>query len=77
MATTYRQKLFDEINSIPENLIPLFYKVISTLRSEMIQQKIEVPKRGSLRGIWKDAAIDDLLISEAKKSLFSYESKDA
>jgi len=73
MATTYRKKLFDEINSIPENLLPIFYRVVSTLRDEMDHQRNEAPMRASLRGIWGKTTIDESIISEAKKSLYSYE----
>ncbi len=76
MATTYKQKLLGEINEIPEDLLPRFYRIIHTLRTELTHQAATTPTRGSLRGIWKGIKIDESLIFEAKKSLFSYEYKD-
>lgn len=52
MATTYKQKLIGEINAIPEDLMPRFYRIVRTLRAELTHQTAVTPKRGSLRGIW-------------------------
>ena len=76
MATTYKQKLIGEINALPEELIPRFYRIVRTLRSELTNKPAVMPKRGSLRGIWGNVAIDESKIFEAKKSLFSYEIKE-
>jgi len=76
MATTYKQKIIDEINALPEDLMPRFYRILRTLRTEMTQQAAVTPKRGSLRGIWGSLDIDESRIFAAKKSLFSYEYKD-
>lgn len=77
MATTYKQKLIGEINDLPDELIPRFYRILRTLRSEFTNKAAVVPKRrGSLRGIWGDLAIDESKIIEAKKSLFLYEIKE-
>jgi hypothetical protein len=76
MATTYKQKLIGEINALPEELIPRFYRIVRTLRSELSNKAAVMPKRGSLRGIWGNVEIDESHILEAKKSLFSYESKE-
>jgi hypothetical protein len=73
MATTYKQKLISEINALPEELIPRFYRIMRTLRSELTSQTSVTLKRGSLKGIWGDLEIDEKQISAAKKSLFSYE----
>jgi hypothetical protein len=75
MATAYKQKLLDEINAVPEELLPRFYRIIRTLRTELTDQTAVSPTRGSLRGIWGGTRIDESLISEAKKSLFDYEYK--
>jgi hypothetical protein len=76
MATTYKQKLIGEINSLPEELIPRFYRIVRTLRSELSNKAVVIPKRGSLRGIWGNLDIDESRIVAAKKSLFSYENKE-
>ncbi len=76
MATTYKQKLIGEINSLPEDLMPRFYRIVRTLRSELTNEKAVKTKRGSLRGIWGNLEIDETYISAARKSLFSYEYKE-
>lgn len=76
MATTYKQKLIGEINSLPEELIPRFYRIVRTLRSELSNKAVVMPKRGSLRGIWGNLDIEESRIVAAKKSLFFYESKE-
>ena len=76
MSTTYKQKLMGEINTLPEELIPRFYRIVRTLRSELSNKAAVMPKRGSLRGIWGNLEIEESHILAAKKSLFSYESKE-
>ena len=76
MATTYKQKLIGEINALPEDLMPRFYRIVRTLRTELTNQTAVPPKRGSLRGIWGRSEVDESHILVAKKSLFSYEYKD-
>ncbi|MDD5693640.1 MAG: hypothetical protein PHU86_04180 [Patescibacteria group bacterium] len=76
MATTYKQKLIGEINALPEELIPRFYRIVRTLRSELSNKATVMPKRGSLRGIWGNVKIEESQILEAKKSIFSYEHKE-
>ena len=76
MATTYKQKLIGEINALPEELIPRFYRIVRTLRSELTHQTAVTPKRGSLRGIWGSLEMDESHILAAKKTLFSYEYKE-
>jgi len=75
MATIYKQKLLGEINAIPENLLPRFFRIIHTLRTELTQQAAEKRTRGSLRGIWGRIDIDEEHISAAKESMFPYEDK--
>ncbi|PIP05902.1 MAG: hypothetical protein COX52_09410 [Syntrophobacterales bacterium CG23_combo_of_CG06-09_8_20_14_all_48_27] len=72
----YKQKLISEINALPEDLMPRFYRIVRTLRTELTHQTAVTPKRGSLRGIWGSSEIDESHIFTAKKSLFSYEYKD-
>jgi len=76
MATTYKQKLIGEINALPDELMPRFYRIVRTLRSELTNQTVVTPKRGSLRGLWGNLKIDESHIFAAKKSLFSYECKE-
>lgn len=76
MAMTYKQKLIGEINSLPEDLMPRFYRIVRTLRSELTNKTAVKTKRGSLRGIWGNLEIDETHISAARKSLFSYEYKE-
>jgi hypothetical protein len=75
MTTPYKKKLIGEINALPEELIPCFYRIVRTLRSEMTGNETVRPKRGSLRGIWGKLEIDDSHILAAKKSLFPYDYK--
>ena len=76
MATTYKQKLIGEINALPEELLPRFYRIVRALRSELTNKTAVTLRRGSLRGIWGNLEIDESHILAAKKSLFSYEWKD-
>ena len=76
MAMSYKQKLIGEINALPEELIPRFYRIVRTIRSELSNQTAATPKRGSLRGIWGNLKVEESHIFAAKKSLFSYEYKD-
>ena len=76
MVMTYKQKLIGEINALPEELIPRFYRIVRTLRSELSNKAAVMPKRGSLRGIWGSLAIYESHILAAKKSFFTYEYKD-
>jgi len=73
MATTYKQKLLGEINAVPEELLPRFYRIVHTIRKELTIQVAVKPTRGSLRGIWRNVRVEESLISEAKKSIFPYE----
>jgi hypothetical protein len=75
MASLYKQKLLGEINEVPENLLPRFYRIIHTLRKELMNQVTSTPTRGSLKGIWGECAVDESLIAEARESLFPYEYK--
>jgi len=70
MATTYKQKLIGEINALPEELLPRFYRIVRALRSELTNKTALTPRRGSLRGIWGNLEIDEPHILAAKKSLW-------
>ena len=74
--TTYKEKLICEIEEIPENMLPKFYRIVHLLKTEIMQKALLPGKRGSLKGIWGDNRIDEHLFAEAKKSLFPYEDKE-
>ncbi|MBU4491098.1 MAG: hypothetical protein KKD69_01385 [Euryarchaeota archaeon] len=76
MATIYKEKLIDEINKMPDSMLPRFYRIVQTLRSEFMVTSTKEKRRGSLLGIWKDTTIEETLIKKAKKSLFKYENRD-
>jgi len=72
----YREKLLQEIKSVPQEMTPILYKIVHLLNTQWsTSSKSRRKKRGSLKGIWKDGIIDESLFTEARKSLFSYEDK--
>lgn len=70
----YKEKLLEEIQDIPEVMMPKLYRIVHLFFTEVVHKK-KPAKRGSLKGIWKGSHIDETLFSQAKKSLFSYEYK--
>ncbi len=70
MSNIFKEKLLKEIDEIPEELIPKFYKIFHLLKDELINKKNM--NRNSLKGIWNRSIIDEKIFNEAKKSLFSY-----
>lgn len=76
MEMSYKEKLLVEINALPEDLLPRFYRIIHTMRTELTHRAEATPTRGSLRGIWGNVKIDESHIFEAKKTLFPYDVKD-
>jgi len=75
MISTYKERLLKEIGAFPEEKIPKLYKIIHILRVELMQKAKKRGIRGSLKGIWKGSQIDEILFTEAEKSLFSYENR--
>jgi hypothetical protein len=74
----YREKLLQEIESVPKEMTPVLYKIVHLLNTQWkISPEKKEKKRKSLRGIWKDSEIDESLFAEARKSLFSYENEQA
>ena len=73
MQATYKEKILRELEEVPGEMMPEFYKIIHILATKLIQKKGKAKKRGSLRGIWKGSRIDDALLLEARESLFPYE----
>jgi hypothetical protein len=73
----YREKLLQEIESVPQEMTPILYRIVHLLNTEWKKSPDKKEKkRESLRGIWKGSEIDDSLLIEARKSLFSYENED-
>jgi mRNA-degrading endonuclease YafQ of YafQ-DinJ toxin-antitoxin module len=73
MLSTYKERILREIERVPESKMPKLYRVIHLLATELMPETKKAAKRGSLKGIWKGAQIDESLFIEAKKSLFPYE----
>jgi len=72
MSHVYKEKILKDINDIPVDMLPRFYKIVHLLKNELIHDKKKPGKRYSLKGIWKGTEIDDQLFEDAKKSMFSY-----
>ena len=75
MLSTYREQIIKELGRVPEEKMPKLYKVIHQITSEFISKTKKPGRRGSLKGLWKGSSIGDLLLFEAKKTLFPYESR--
>jgi len=72
----YREKLLQEIKSVPQEMTPILYKIVHLLNTQWsTNSESRRKKRGSLRGIWKGSMIDESLFTEARKSLFRYEDR--
>lgn len=75
MLSTYKEQILKDLRRVPEEKMPKLYKVIHQMTSEFISEANKPGKRGSLKGLWKGSKIDDSLLSEARKTLFPYESR--
>lgn len=73
MSHVYKEKILKDINDIPVDMLPKFYKIVHLLKKELVSSKSKPGNRNSLKGIWKGSEIDDRLFDEAKKSMFKYE----
>lgn len=73
MQSIYKEKLINEIKSIPEENIHVFYKIFNLLKHEFYLEKKKTGSKVSLAGIWEGSKIDDNLFLEAKQSLFPYD----
>lgn len=73
MLTSYKEKILQEIEKIPDDKLGNIYKIIHLLTGEITAGAKKTGTRASLRGIWKGSQIDESLFTEAKKSLFPYE----
>ena len=74
MSQVYKEKIFNDIETIPVTLLPKLYRIVHLLKKELVYSKSKLGNRASLRGIWKNSEIDESLFDEAKKSVFKYES---
>ncbi len=74
MDSVHKGELYKLIETMPEDMVPVIYKIISLLRMELIPKIKKTGRRGSLAGIWKGSEIDDKLFNQARKSLYPYES---
>ncbi len=66
----------NEINEIPEPMLPRFYRVIRAVRTELTPKVQKSAGRTSLKGIWGNVEIDKRLFDEARQSMFSFEAKE-
>jgi len=73
MQASYKEKIMQEIEKIPEDKLANMYRIIHLLTGELTAGTQKTGKRVSLKGIWKGSQIDDSLFTEARKSLFPYE----
>jgi len=73
----YREKLLEEIQTIPQEMTSVLYKIVHLLSVQWITKKDlkRTRKRGSLKGIWKGSKINKELFIKARESLFSYEDR--
>lgn len=75
MESIYKEKIISEIDSIPDDMLPKFYRILSAIKTELLHEGIQKGAQKSLRGIWKNSEIDEGLFLEAKKSVFPYQTK--
>lgn len=75
MSSRYKEKIFKEIEAVPEEMMGKLYKCIHLLATELIPTGKKTGRRGSLKGIWKGSQINESSFLEAKESLFTYEHK--
>jgi hypothetical protein len=68
-----KEKLHKLIETIPDDMMPVVYKMINLLKNEWALSTKKNGQRGSLAGLWENAQIDDALFDEAKKSIYPYE----
>ena len=73
MDSVYKEKLHKIVETLPEDMTPVIYKIVSLLKIELASTKKNAGERGSLAGIWQGSIIDDRLFDEAKNSLYPYE----
>jgi hypothetical protein len=72
MLSTYKEKILQDLDRVPEDKMPVLYQLIHLLTTEFSLEK-KTGQRGSLRGIWQGSQVDASLFMEARRSLFPYE----
>lgn len=75
MESIYKEKIINEIEGIPEDMLPKFYRILSAIKIELLEKRAQKGAKKSLRGIWKNSEIDERFFLEAKKSVFPYQYK--
>ncbi len=75
MSSKYKEKIFKELEAIPEKKMGKLYKFIHLLATESTPTVKKTGKHGSLKGIWRGSQIDESIFIEAKRSIFTYEHK--
>ena len=75
MPSTYKEKILKEIEEAPQEIVPELYRVFHRLKLELMEKSGKTRNRQSLKGIWKGCRVEETLFSEAKKSVFPYETK--
>jgi len=75
MDAIYKEKLLREIDDLPDEIVPVFYRMIHQIKNKLMLKTEKSGNRGSLKGIWKGSKIDEAMFAEAKRTLFPYESE--
>ena len=73
MLPAYKERILNELEEIPNESLPIVYKIIHLIASKFILKQKKMERRNSLKGIWRGSQLDDSLFLKAKKSLFPYE----
>jgi hypothetical protein len=73
--SVYREKLLREIEDMPEDMMPTFYRIFRILKTGWMPKRRKSGHRGSLKGVWRGSQLDDALFREARNSLYPYESQ--
>ncbi len=78
MASTYRDRIINEIDTIPEVFLPDVYQMLHLLKTRFMPDAADKKSKKvkkNLEGIWKGAVIEENDFAEARRSLFSYENR--
>ena len=75
MATTYRDRIINERDSIPDAFLPDVYQMLHILKTRFLPAERDKKNRKSLEGIWQGAFIEEKDFTEARRSLFTYENR--
>ena len=78
MPSTYRDRIINEIDTIPEVFLPDVYQMLHLLKTRFMPDaadKKSKKDKKNLEGIWKGAVIEENDFAEARRSLFSYENR--